>query len=206
VFLLNSEGYWFDRLIESNYFCNAPFSLLGLFRRGRDAGSVDLLKALASGEGEHIEFKEWISPERNQDKTYELLKTACAFANTDGGVLYVGVNDELKVLGLTKPLYAWKREMNLVDLRTLEDLRASYAKQISRLIDEGVSPPIRKNIEWVSHAGHHVLRVDIPASAVTNHYIVESNQTFVRRGANCKLATPQDIQALANSSRSFGKL
>jgi hypothetical protein len=196
VFLFNSEGYWFDRLIENEHFCNTPFSLLGLFHRSRDAGAEDLLQALDHGEGEHIEFKEWIPPERHQDKSYELLKTACAFANTGGGVLYIGVSDELEVLGVAKPLHAWKRKMNL------EDLRALYAKHISRLIDEGVSPPIRKNIEWVNHAGHHVLRIDITASAVPNHHIVESNQVFVRRGANCKQATVQDLQALVNISRS----
>jgi Schlafen, AlbA_2 len=200
VFLLNSEGYWFDRLIESKYFCNAPFSLLGLFRRGRDAESADLLQAIARGEGEHIEFKEWLPPEREHSKSYELLKTACAFANTNGGVLYIGVTDELEICGVTKELHRWKPKTKL------EELRALYATELSRLIDQGISPPIRINVEWVSHAGLHVLRVDIPASAVPNHYIVESNEIFIRRGANCKLATSQDIQVLANSSRSFGGL
>jgi Schlafen, AlbA_2 len=198
--LINGEGYWFDRLIENEYFCNTPFSLLGLFHRSKDAKSQDLLQALARGEGEYIEFKEWLPPEREHSKSYELLKTACAFANTGGGVLYIGVTDELEICGVSRELHRWKPKMKS------EELRALYATEISRLIDQGVSPPIRISVEWVSHAGFHVLRVDIPASVVPNHYIVESNHTFVRRGANCKLATPQDIQALANSSRSFGRL
>jgi hypothetical protein len=199
VFLHNSKGYWFDRLVESEHYCDAPFSMLGLFHRSRDAEAEDLLQALDRGEGEHIEFKEWIPPERHQEKSGELLKTACAFANTGGGVLYIGVTDGLEIRGVTKQLHAWKQNKSLEELRTL------YARQISQLIDEGVSPPIRKSIEWVSHAGLYVLRIDVTASAVPNHHIVESNQVFVRRGANCKQATAQDLQALVNRSRSFDR-
>jgi ATP-dependent DNA helicase RecG len=43
-------------------------------------------------ESQTVEFKEsWRD---------EYLKTVCAFANTDGGVLYIGVNDNGKVVGV----------------------------------------------------------------------------------------------------------
>jgi len=72
VFLLNSEGYWFDRLIESKYFCDAPFSLLGLFHRGRDAESADLLQALARGEGEAV-------TENTADHDYDIIELLARF-------------------------------------------------------------------------------------------------------------------------------
>jgi predicted HTH transcriptional regulator len=43
-------------------------------------------------ESQTVEFKEsWRD---------EYLKTVCAFANTDGGVLYIGVNDKCEVVGV----------------------------------------------------------------------------------------------------------
>lgn len=46
-------------------------------------------------ESQTVEFKEsWRD---------EYLKTICAFANTDGGTLYVGVNDKGEVVGVDNP-------------------------------------------------------------------------------------------------------
>ncbi|MDR0794234.1 MAG: ATP-binding protein, partial [Chitinophagaceae bacterium] len=43
-------------------------------------------------ESQTVEFKEFWRD--------EYLKTVCAFANTDGGVLYIGINDAGKVVGV----------------------------------------------------------------------------------------------------------
>ena len=43
-------------------------------------------------ESQTVEFKEsWRD---------EFLKTVCAFANTDGGTLYIGINDQGEVVGV----------------------------------------------------------------------------------------------------------
>ena len=61
------------------------------------------------GEGQHIEFKEtliWdIKQNRvNEDLTLEILKTVNAFGNSQGGCLYIGVNDGGKIVGLSNDL------------------------------------------------------------------------------------------------------
>lgn len=47
---------------------------------------------LLRGENQHIEFK--------QQYTENILTTICAFANADGGSVFVGINDEGEILGL----------------------------------------------------------------------------------------------------------
>lgn len=65
-----------------------------------------LLKAIAEGEGERTEFKEFVDlprgkePLADKDKFMQLLRTAAAFANTAGGTLYVGVSDDCEIVGV----------------------------------------------------------------------------------------------------------
>lgn len=54
---------------------------------------TELLKQIGSGESEAVEFKEKF------DK--EALETVCAFANTGGGVIFLGVDDRGKIKGIT---------------------------------------------------------------------------------------------------------
>lgn len=57
-----------------------------------------LEQLIATGEGYQLEFKESI------DKS--LVKEVCAFANTDGGILLIGVTDtgKIKPLNITNEL------------------------------------------------------------------------------------------------------
>jgi len=49
---------------------------------------------LKQGEGERLEFKESLSD------WSEILKTICAFLNTGGGKIVIGVNDKGNVVGV----------------------------------------------------------------------------------------------------------
>lgn len=52
---------------------------------------TDIIEAIRQGEGEKIEFKE--SPS-------DLGKAVCAFANTSGGVILIGINDNGQIKGI----------------------------------------------------------------------------------------------------------
>ncbi len=52
----------------------------------------DLIKLISEGESDKVEFKENVSN--------DLPKKIAAFANTDGGFIIIGVNDEGKIIGI----------------------------------------------------------------------------------------------------------
>lgn len=80
-------------------------------------------KACQSGEGLHIEFKPFIEladkRSRKEDagkrskqnrKVREVVETVAAFANAEGGHIYLGVNDDCTISGMGEPLKVWAKE------------------------------------------------------------------------------------------------
>lgn len=66
----------------------------------------DFIKGLIkSGEGENLDFKLAI----NNPK--KIAKTLAAFANTSGGVILIGINDQRKIIGVDV-----EEEMHIVEL------------------------------------------------------------------------------------------
>jgi predicted HTH transcriptional regulator len=73
---------------------------------------VDLLDLLRRSEGKTLEFK------RDLSSPAGALKSIVAFANTSGGVLLVGVEDETRsVRGVPDPLDLEERLANLISDR-----------------------------------------------------------------------------------------
>lgn len=67
----------------------------------------DWLSIINKGENDKIEFKSSLRWDYRQDKVNKALehviaKTISAFLNTEGGMLFIGVDDEGKILGLEK--------------------------------------------------------------------------------------------------------
>ena len=60
-----------------------------------DLGPADIHEILSRGENDQIEFKVEVSSKQD-----EFLETLVAFANTRGGTVFVGVNDNGKVVGI----------------------------------------------------------------------------------------------------------
>ena len=76
---------------------------------------------LTKPEKQDIEFKQtW------QD---EYLKWICAFANSQGGVLYIGVNDKGEVIGVDN--YRYLSEMIPLKIRQTKKLCSNYCREIS---------------------------------------------------------------------------
>lgn len=191
VYLTNDDGYCFDLYQEDT---SRPFSRYSLLSSAgaRDARvHTELLAAREGGENERVEFKKWLPLDREQPKSFELLRTACAFANSQGGDLFIGVSDELEIVGCAKGLAELARSLK----RPRDDCRDQYLQLVRRVIAEGISPTVPTETHWMNHAGLDVLRISIPRTGAV-HHVVESNDTYVRRGANSKKATPPEIEAL----------
>lgn len=128
---------------------------------------------LYRGEGETIEFKRELP--RNKDK---LLKTVAAFANGEGGVILVGVDDDGTVVGVGQPINEGKDGITNLIRNTvvpeprihLDDGKIDDKDVIAIYVDKGDSPP-------------YCLHPDKP-------------EAYVRRGGTTFRARQDEIRAL----------
>jgi len=136
-----------------------------------DSSSVEML--IGFGENEHVEFKESLSAQHG------IIQSAVAFANTDGGVILVGVNDNGGVVGVPDP----KPE-----------------ETISNIIRGNTQPDIPTRIRTVTIDGKKVVVVQVMAGEDTPYWY-RDNGTFVRVNATNRHASPSEIKQLVNKKQ-----
>jgi len=133
----------------------------------------ELARVLKLGEGRQSEFKRGLP--RN-DKT---ARTLCAFANTRGGMLFVGVLDDGKVIGVPRP-----REV----VRRLREIGAST-----------VEPPLSLEIRTVTLPAGRVVCCSVPLSSARPHAVLHPDdvrEVVVRVGASNRAASGATLRSL----------
>lgn len=110
-------------------------------------------------------------------KLYAIIADVCAFANTNGGTLYIGMTGDPRkpVAGVSNP----------------EQLTLQLEKEISNRI----SPPIQCTVDIHETNGKKVLRVLAPRGD-DPPYAVDDNKIYVRDEAESGLAVRDEIVGL----------
>lgn len=109
-------------------------------------------KIISSGENRNLEFKSSLRYCYNQKSAQkyieaEITKTIAAFANTEGGTLIVGVDDDGMVLGLDNDFQTFKGNTKDKFLKHFANLiGAGFSEPIDALIKYGLEVSHRKNI------------------------------------------------------------
>ena len=96
---------------------------------------VDIADLLVAPEGKTLEFK------RDLSSLKAVMKTVVAFANTAGGTLIVGREDDGSVVGVEDPLMA--------------------EEKLSNAIADSIMPLIMPDIEIISWKGSHLLFIRV---------------------------------------------
>ncbi len=124
----------------------------------------ELERLIAAGEGQHLEFK------RGLPSTKQLCELAVCFANAEGGVLLLGVEDDGNLRGVT-----------------------SYDPDAIRTgIFRGTIPPIIVEVEIVEHPLGTVLALRVPKAAAEVHGTTAGLYRW-RVGKECLPMAPDDI-------------
>ena len=110
-------------------------------------------------------------------KRYAIIADICAFANTNGGTLYIGLTDDPKkpVVGVADP------ENSIV--------------QLEKEISSRISPPLQCALDVHETGGKKVLRVLVPRGD-DPPYAVDDNKIYVRSEAETGLAVRDEIVGL----------
>lgn len=147
------------------------------FTRIRPARSVsaweDIEQARTEGPSLNRSFHERASTKTS--RTRPVLHDIVAFANTEGGCIYVGVSPEprLPVHGVDHPDEA--------------------VKMLKGDIERSVEPPISLDYEVRMSGDRAVIIVNVPAGDETPYVYTPTGQVYVRQGAETEIATRQEI-------------
>ncbi len=135
------------------------------------------------GEGQHLEFK------RKANHPEKIMREVCAFANTEGGVLLIGVEDNGKIFGIKNP----DEEQYVIE----------------QALDQNLSQLIDYELEVLDvGSNHYVLKYNIKASTQkpVYHYDKpgEKGIAYVRNRDKSIKASYEMLRILKTSSHSVG--
>ena len=112
-------------------------------------------------------------------RLYKVIADVCAFANTNGGTLYIGVPAEAK----KEPVGVSKSKASV--------------DQLQRELSKRISPALDVQVDTMKTRGKTVIRVIIPRG-VDPPYAVDDNKVYVRGEAETGLAVRDEIVNLVH--------
>jgi len=138
-----------------------------------------------SPESKTLEFKKDLSSPRN------FLKTLVAFANTAGGRLVFGVDDQKNLIGIDQPL--------------------DEEERLCSLVADAIEPRLVPNIEFITVEDKTLLTAEVFLSGLRPHYIKAEgpeNGVYIRLGSTNRVADRELIAELRRSAEgiSFDEL
>ncbi|HKJ28071.1 MAG TPA: RNA-binding domain-containing protein [Anaerolineales bacterium] len=117
-------------------------------------------------------------------KLYAIIADVCAFANANGGTVYIGMDNDVKnpVKGINNPSQA--------------------VRQIEKEISNRISPVLNCSVDVHKTGGQSVLRVLVPRGD-DPPYAVDDNKIYIREEAETNLAVRDEIVNLVKRSQTF---
>jgi len=146
-----------------------------------------LLDLVSQGEGLRIEFKRLVH------SAPKIARSITAFANTSGGVILIGVDDDRRIVGIQSE----KETLQVID----EALRYHIEPK----------PQVEIHVEEFKH--RMVLLIDIPESLERPHFHIEpvirrdtakksvERRVFIREGSQNKAASEDRIALMLSSKK-----
>jgi len=140
----------------------------------------ELENILAQGEGITVEFKE---AKENLPKS--LFESICAFLNTDGGKILLGVGDDGTVSGVD-PDRIQKQKIDLANLTNNP---------------QKLDPVFMLSVREVQFRGKIILVIDVPVSSLVHQC---GDTVYARNeGGDYKVTRPEAIAAIVNRKQSY---
>lgn len=140
---------------------------------------MDLSGLIRNPEGKTLEFK------RDLSSALHVLRTACAFANTAGGLIVIGIEDRTgTVLGIPEPFDAEER--------------------LASIVADGISPRLVPDIDVVPWRDTHVIVLRVYPGPSRPYHVKRlgpDSGVFVRVGSTNRQADSMLASELARSAR-----
>lgn len=133
--------------------------------------ALELLEVVQKGESSHVQFKETIN------HINQLSQEFSALANTEGGIILIGVTDKGDIQGLSAE-----------EIHKINQL-------ISNAASQNIKPSISPLTEIITVGDKNVLVVKIPLGYAKPYYTNEG-VAYVKMGSDKRIAPPEEILRL----------
>src|SRR5580765_4988197 len=138
---------------------------------------TELLRLVRGGEDTFLELKVKLS---NPEK---IAQEIVALANTGGGVMIFGVNDQMRIEGVDDP--------------------EGVQEELARICREDIEPPLVPFIDRIAFDnGRRVVALDIEGKR--KPYRTHDGRFYLRIGAEKREATREELSSLLDESRPLG--
>jgi len=139
-------------------------------------------EAQRGGEGQSVEFKRGLSDDeiKKSNVEEELLKTIAAFANTNNGVIFIGIDDSGHVKGLA------------LDFKQKDRLE----RKIRQLVRNRIRPTPPFNVSFEDVRGLLIAKIVVARGESPLHMI--DGVIYVRYGSSDVQAQPEDLRRLVS--------
>ena len=119
---------------------------------------IQLLDMINKGESETVEFKVTLDPKNAK----EFLESVVAFANTRGGTIFLGVDDNCRI----------------------RDFREDAQARIVDLIHGNCDPPVEVQVRQATLAGEHQITIVEVSEGQNKPYSLNNKGIFIRSGSS----------------------
>lgn len=143
---------------------------------------TELIEKIHLGEDSTIEFKKELSPKK--DERNKLSDEIAAFANAEGGVILIGVDDDKEIVGIDS-----------------ENLNQNE-KTVIEICRDSIEPPVNIHTEKLSIDDKAILKIEISRSL----FVHKSSNGYFRRQGSSKREMPTEQLARLMQSRSQARI
>lgn len=202
--LMDAAGAVYDFQQENRF----NESGLGMHRQDNAAQGLtnQVLAACLDGEGMHTEFKPFIDCTQGigtrdkRTKLRELVTTVVAFANTQGGRIYLGIDNECGLAGIGEALQKWsKKEISA-------DVADHYCRALTARLRDHLIGDIPMRVSQVTIHGTLIVVVDVSQSPAKPATVKDDNILYVRAGSNNRQLPPDQWKVILNVQDDGGVL
>ncbi len=195
--LIDDSGTLYDFHREEQY--SRLRGEMSVIRAERHSLREQVRQASRDGEGLHSEFKPFVDPSEGlydkgpkgkKTKLCEVIIAVIAFANTSGGTVYLGVEDDGAVTGIGLQFGEWAK--GPLDDASLQ----RYAGELTAIIKDNVQGEVNLRVLPVQVDGTHVIVIEVAQAVVKPLALRQDNYLYARRGASSPKIPPAEWRSV----------
>ncbi len=145
-----------DGEIAQSFVLNAPYTFVGEAKLSLSY-EQQFRADISAGESENREMKAFFNPDQNTQMRDRVLHSAIAFANTGGGHIYVGVEDDGELSGNSKLVSIFR-------LATPEKCAFELSAKLRKYLIENTRPVVETSAVEIKIGSEWVVRLSIQDS------------------------------------------